>query len=245
VQVVITSHEELFVELVKNDGVTGREALIAAPEAGLGHAAILEGASLERRWKKVLTENTSTAAVDYLDRVRVFAEGVLKLMLRGEAPSVSGMVLGQLRDLLRQLNNLKKAPWNGPVFNTLLGQLEQGRPEIKYLEGSHHTTGHQFGMQEGSIVETFVRKDLYPALQRAYRSGREHRLLHGGMKALHSPPPSAVLPEGYKTKVRAIPLKILGRAAALTNSRAADGTLLAMTAVTRYPPRAVPFAAQP
>jgi hypothetical protein len=108
VQVVITSHEELFVELVKNDGVTGREGLIAAPEAGLGHAAILEGASLDRRWKKVLTENTSTAAVDYLDRVRVFVEGVLKLMLRGEAPSVSGMVLGQLRDLLRQLNNAKK-----------------------------------------------------------------------------------------------------------------------------------------
>jgi hypothetical protein len=93
------------------------------------------------------------------------------------------------------------------------------------LEGSHHTTGHQFGLQEGSIAEVFVRKNLYPALQRAYRSGREHRLLHGGMSALHAPPPSATLPEGYKTKVRSIPLTILGRAAALTNSRAADGSV--------------------
>jgi hypothetical protein len=172
-----------------------------------------------------LKERTPSAAVDYLDRARVFVEGVLKLMLRGEAPKVSRMVLGQLRDLLRQLNAARKTPWNAPVFNSLLGHLEGGRPEIRYLEGAHHTTGQHFGMIEATDVESFMRKNLLPTLDRAYRTAREHRLLHGGMKALHSAPPTATLPEGYKIMVRGIPLTVLGRAAAMTNGRAADGTV--------------------
>jgi hypothetical protein len=35
----------------------------------------------------------------------------------------------------------------------------------------------------------------------------------------------AGLPEGYKVKVRAMPLTVLGRASAMTNGRAADGTV--------------------
>jgi hypothetical protein len=135
------------------------------------------------------------------------------------------MLIGTLRDLLRQLNVAKKAPWSAPTFNTLLGQLEGGRPEIKYLEGAHHTTGQSFGMIEAADVETFMKKSLLPTLDRAYRTAREHRLLHGGMKALYSIPPTAVLPEGYKAKVRSTPLTMLGRAAASTNGRAADGTV--------------------
>jgi hypothetical protein len=43
------------------------------------------------------------------------------------------------------------------------------------------------------------------------------------MKALYAVPSTASLPEGYQTKVSTIPLKVLGRAAALTDGRIADG----------------------
>ena len=43
------------------------------------------------------------------------------------------------------------------------------------------------------------------------------------MKALHAPPPSIVLPEGYQAEVQSIPLQVHGRTAALTDGRVADG----------------------
>jgi SOS-response transcriptional repressor LexA len=43
------------------------------------------------------------------------------------------------------------------------------------------------------------------------------------LKALHASPPTAVLPEGYQTNVQNIPLRVLGRAAALSDGRVADG----------------------
>lgn len=43
------------------------------------------------------------------------------------------------------------------------------------------------------------------------------------MKALHASPPTVALPEGYKAKVQTIPLRVLGRASALSDGRVADG----------------------
>jgi SOS-response transcriptional repressor LexA len=94
---------------------------------------------------------------------------------------------------------------------------------VKYIEGAHHTTGQNYGMGEAELVEKLVRETISPTLNRAFKTAREHRLLHGGMKALYAIPPTASLPEGYQKKVRGIPLKVLGRAAALSNGKAADG----------------------
>ncbi|MGF6231843.1 hypothetical protein QFZ27_005798 [Inquilinus ginsengisoli] len=223
VQVLLTTYEEMFLDLISFDGMTGRRALIAAPGPDRDCAVVLEGASLDRRWQKALIEKTPVAAVDYLDRARVYVEGMLKLMMRGEAPGVPGMVLGVLRSLLENLNGAGKAPWKAPVFKTLVELMGKQRAEVKYLEGSHHTTGQNFGMAEATIVEQYLRSKLGPALARAYETAREHRLLHGGMKALHAALPTAVLPEGYRTKVSEIPLTLLGRAAARTDGRDADG----------------------
>ncbi len=222
-QVIITTYDESFLDLIKTDGITGRQALIAAPGAGCDHVTILEGASLDRAWSATQSQNTPKAGVDYLIQVRIYIEGLLKLMLRGEDSGVSKYVLGDLRELLSQMNTAKKAPWDRPVFGSLINILQKNRPEIRYIEGAHHSTGTSFGMGEASTVELFWRKSLRPVLERSFRTAREHRLLHGGMKALYAVPPTATLPEGYQTKVRAIPLKVLGRAAALTDGRAADG----------------------
>jgi hypothetical protein len=45
------------------------------------------------------------------------------------------------------------------------------------------------------------------------------------LKALHAEPIGVTLPEGYSAKVRNIPLQVLGRAAALSDGRVADGRL--------------------
>jgi hypothetical protein len=225
VQLVITTYDEGFLDLLRADGVTGRQALIAGPGPGCDHVSILEGAALDRAWNDARQANTPAAGVAYLDKVRVYLEGLLKLMLRGEDADVRTMVIGDLREFLARLNSGSKAPWDRPVFTTLLSAIRKGRAEVTYIEGAHHTTGRNFGMGEAAAVEQHWRKVLGPVLDRAFRTAREHRLLHGGMKALYALPSLATMPNGYPEKVRAIPLKVLGRAAALSDGRAADGSI--------------------
>ena len=223
VQLILTTHDEGFLDLIRVDGVIGREALIAAPSADIRHAQILEGGKLERVWAKANSDRTSEAGQGYIAEVREFVEGMLKQLLRGEDADIASLSLGQLRNRIKDSNDARRAPWNQPPFAKLVGALDPGRSEVQYFDGAHHTTGRSYGLVEASKVERFWRKTLNPALERAFRTAREHRLLHRGLSALYGGPAVATLPEGNIDQVRAIPLKVLGRASALTDGRVADG----------------------
>jgi energy-coupling factor transporter ATP-binding protein EcfA2 len=225
VQLVLATYEEMFLELIKIDGVKGRQAMIAAAGPELGHVGIFEGESLERQWQKAQAEKTPQAGRDYMIAVRIYLEGLLRLMLRAEDPNVSSFVIGDSREKLRQLHESDIAPWNKSEFKKLCDVLGKGKPEIKFTEMVHHTGGQNLGMGEATDVEKYWRVTLNPALHRCFSIHREHLQLHGGMKALHAPPALVSLPEGYKSKVAEIPLRIIGKAAALSDGRTADGRL--------------------
>lgn len=222
-QVILTTCDETFLDLIKVDGVTGRQALIAAASPELGSVGLFEGEALDRKWADTLRLNTPQAARDYMIAVRIYVEGMLKLMLRGEDSGLLAFVIGDLREKLRQLHDADIAPWNRPELKTLVGALGKSVPPMKYMEIAHHASGLHLGMSEAVDVEKHWRQKLRPALERGFRLTRTHHFLHGGLKALHAALPSVALPEGYQAKVRDISLTVLGRAAALTDGRAADG----------------------
>lgn len=229
VQVLLATHDEIFVELVKNvDGIVGRQGIIVAAGPELGHVGLFEGAALERKWIAAQTENTPSAAQHYISDVRVYVEGLLRLMLRGQAADVvwatNGFVTGQARNKIRELHTAKLAPWDKSEFSTLVGQLDQGIAAIRFLEMSHHAGGiGRLTMAEAADVEAHWRRKLEPALQRAFNLARDHFLIHGGLSALHAAEPGCALPEGYTAKVKSLRFQVLGRAAALTDGRVADG----------------------
>jgi hypothetical protein len=146
-------------------------------------------------------------------------------MLRGEDAACSSFVMGRSREKLNELNKANIAPWNRHEFKKLISALDKHLPPIKYMEIAHHATGSHLGMDEAVDVEKHWSKILHPALKNSFQVAREHRLLHGGLKALHAEPIGVTLPEGYSAKVRNIPLQVLGRAAALSDGRVADGRL--------------------
>jgi len=226
-QIILTTYDEMFLELIRVDGVTGRQAMMAAAGTERGHVGIFEGESLDRKWSETQELKTPQAGRDYIGKVREYVEGLLRLMLRGEDAGVlsvvSGFVVGDCREKLRQLNTNGIPPWNRPQFKKLVKILDKQSPPIKYMEIAHHAGVTSLGMQEATDVEEHWRKHLRPALDSGFRLAREHRLLHGGLKALHAAPPTVGLPEGYQAKVRTIPLQVLGRAAALSDGRVADG----------------------
>lgn len=225
VQVLLATHEELFLSFLAIDGVSGRQALICSAGQELGHVGLFEGDALDRRWAVVQKNKTPAAAKEYMAAVREFVEGMLKLMLRVEGMEVKGSVIGSSRDKISNLHKGGLEPWGRSVYGALAGALGKGVAEIKFIEIAHHDLGAHLGMTEAVDVEKYLRKTLRPVLERAFRNARDHRALHGGLTALHAMPPTAVLPDGYKAIVRAIQLPLIGKAAALSDGRIADGCM--------------------
>ena len=226
-QLILTTYDENFLDLIKVAGVTGRQAMIATAGPELGHVGIFEGESLDRKWSETKKLNTQKAGCDYISAVRVYAEGLLRLMLRGEDATVAtvagGFVMGESREKIHQLNDKGFPPWDRPQFKKLVSALDKHSAPIKHMEIAHHAGGVALGIAEATDVEEHWRKRVSGALDHCFRLARQYHQLHGGLKALHSPPPTVALPEGYKTKVQTIPLRVLGRAAALSGGRVADG----------------------
>ncbi len=226
-QIILTTYDETFLELIKVGGVVGRQAMLATAGTELGHIGIFEGASIDRKWSGTQTLNTPAAGSDYIGKVRVYVEGLLRLMLRGEDVAVSsavrGFVVGNCRDKINYLNTKGIAPWDRPQFKKLVSVLENNLPPIKHMEMAHHASGTHLGMAEAIDVEKHWREKLRPALENGFRLAREHHLLHGGLKALHEGSVTVALPEGYSATVKTIPLQVLGRAAAFSDGRVADG----------------------
>jgi energy-coupling factor transporter ATP-binding protein EcfA2 len=168
VQVILSSHDEQFLSFLAVDGVVGRKALIASAGAELGHIGVFEGDELDRRWQRVRVEKTQKAAQDYMAAVRVYVEGMLKLMLRGEDVDVRTFVLGDSRERLTVLNKAKHEPWARNAFEALANALGKNVKEIKFIEKAHHSEGAAMGMSEASDVQTYWTKPLRPALERAF-----------------------------------------------------------------------------
>jgi recombinational DNA repair ATPase RecF len=222
VQVLLTTHDEQFLRLISMHDVTGRHAHICAAAEEIGHIAVLEGDQLDRKWEAAEKAKTPEAAKDYIAAVREFVEGMLKLMLRGIDPDIPRAVLGVCREKISELRNHGIEPWRQSAFNSLLAAIGKGCKEITWMEDAHHS-GVVFGMNEAKDVQKHWRKTLRPALERGFRIIRDHRALHGGLTALHAFPPSVLLPEGHKAKIRQFKLSFVGTAAALTDGRIADG----------------------
>jgi len=224
-QLILATHDQMFLELIKIGGISGREAMSAAAGAELGFMGVFEGASLQRKWDETKKLTTPQAGRDYMSAVRVYLEGILKLMLRGEDANVATFVVGDSRNKIEHLNRSEIAPWDRSEFANLAKALGKNVTAIKHIEISHHASGVNLGMQEAIEVEGYWKKTLKPQVDTCIRLARDYFVMHGGLTALRLSQPSTTLPEGHKVKVSQIPLRVLGKAAALSNGRTADGCI--------------------
>jgi hypothetical protein len=235
VQLILASFDQMFIELIKMGGVTGRQAMCAAAGPELGFIGLFEGDSLNRKWAETKKLNTPQAGRDYMNATRIYLEGLLRLMLRGEDAKVSSFVVGDCREKITHLNNSHKSPWDRPEFKRLALNLGKQLTAIRYIETSHHASANNLGMAEAIAVEEHWRTKLQPALDAGFRLARDYLIMHGGLTALRAPTPVITLPEGHKAKVAQIPLQVLGKAAALSDGRSADGCIdLDVYAATAY-----------
>lgn len=224
IQVVLATHDPSFIGTATAAQIKGRNALIAAATTALGHVAIFEGGALERAWTTADTSKTPKDCQTYLSDVRVYLEGMLKIMLQAEDPSVGTQVVGEMRETISQLHNRRISPWNRPSFLNLANALKK-QPETKFFEGAHHTTGQIYGLAEATDLHKHWHKTLGPLLTRCFLQIREHQIRHGGASRLQLSSATVDLPEGYQSELRSHHLQILGRASALSDGRVSDGAV--------------------
>jgi hypothetical protein len=227
IQVILTSHDEAFIRLIKVSGVSGRDAMIVSAGKEFAHITVLEGEHLEREWVNASTLGTPKAAQDYMNAARIYVEGMLKLMLRGEISAPDTYVLGSCRERISILHKHGGgvSPWNRSEMGNLVAALDKRKPQIIHMEIAHHADGAQLAIAEATDVRAHLTTKLLPTLDHCFRLVRQNLSLHAGQKALHKPAPIIPFPEGHRDSVRNLQFKIWGRVAALTSGLAADGLL--------------------
>lgn len=229
VQIVLVTHDQNFLELISVSGMSGRMALLSSAADDIKQISIYDGALLEKLWQKAESSRLPNDAQAYLSAVRVQIETILRIMLRGQEANVNavatGFVLGDSRAKLEWLHVKKRSPWDQPATNELTKVLNKDQSAIKYLEMSHHAGIGNLGMAEAIDVHVYLKGKLSPALNKVFKAQREHFRLHSGMTQLHASATVLPWPEGFNNDVRDIPLRVLGKAAALTNGRHADGCI--------------------
>ena len=117
-------------------GIAGREAMCAAAGPELGHLGLFEGGSLQRKWEETVNLSTPQAGRDYMGAVRIYLEGLLKLMLRGEDAKVSSFVVGDSRNKVEQLHKTGVTPWSRSEFGNLAKVLGKNVMQIRYIEAA-------------------------------------------------------------------------------------------------------------
>ena len=89
----------------------------------------------------------------------------------------------------------------------------------------HHFRDEDMGYAQAIEVEGFWRKKLSPVLLQAFQAQRDHAAMHGELSFQIAPRDSIPLPGGHEDILRTTSLQVLGRAAAMTDGRVADGRL--------------------
>lgn len=224
-QFLIATYDTAFVDNLRTEGFKARFVRIDPINSETGNLTVIDGTELERLWRKVCQEQSGAAARVYIGQVRVHAETLMRLMLRGEGPVLPSPTWAPLRQKLQDLVEGGVPPYNRKVFVRLLGLLRPSVREVKLINRPHHCNEEDVGYAQAVDVEHYWRKQLGPCVSEAFETCRDFRSVNGELRALFASASTLQLPDGRKDAVRSIPLVLHGRAAAMTAGRAADGQL--------------------
>jgi hypothetical protein len=229
IQVILATHDDNFIQLIRYSGVSGREALLSSAGPDTGHMTVFDGENLQKVWNKADDSKLDVDARVYISAARIQIEAILRIMLRGEEAGLTsvstGFVIGESRNKIEWLISKGKAPWDKGPFLKLTKLLNKNLTAIKHLEMSHHASSNSLGMAEAIDVHKYLNCELREALLKSFKTQREHFRAHGGLTSLYAAANVLPFPDGYQAEVKTIPLNIFGRAAALSDGKVADGCI--------------------
>lgn len=226
-QLIVTTHKRSFYQmLVDHEKLIAQQGLIGAVNKVSGVATIANGGELRRIYEDAKANNDDAKARDYIRKVRIYCEDLLKFMLRGISNQVPDMTLNQLKEELKRLRQDHIAPFDRRPFEALINALNESHKAIQYINDPHHKDDESFGVAEADVVKEYWEKTLLDRMHTAFGVYDTFERYTGEPRTFPWAKNVIDFPTGHKDRVRQCVMRQTGvAAAAKTDGRVGDGIL--------------------
>jgi hypothetical protein len=226
-QLIVTTHERIFYQmLVSHEKLKAQQGLIGGVNAISGVATIASGGELERLYEEARVSNNDAKAKEYIRKVRIYCEDLIKFMLRSFGNQIPDMTLNKLREELKDLAEKHVAPFDRKAFEKLVAALKESEKAIQYINEPHHKEDETYGLAEAGVVKAYWDGILLDKLHAAFSAFDAFELYTGEPRTFPWAKNVVNFPDGHLIRVKAAEMHQTGLAAAAkTGGRAGDGIL--------------------
>jgi len=215
-QLFLLTHEREFSKLLSlTNSINGQKGKLAAPSSSSRVAHVINGTHLDRLFTEAAIDEDEEKSCKYVEEVRKYCEGLLKIILRPESFEINGGTLNPLTNLLEQMHNDGVAPFNRRTFKKLIAFLDvNSQPAIKLLNASHHEDESTIGFTQAEQVKKYWDKHLRKAFYQAFQRAADYDAYGGASHLFPANDNPIDFPEGHSTQIKAISFSSSGVVAA-------------------------------
>jgi hypothetical protein len=227
-QLFLTTYEREFYQcMVEIEDLQGEQGLIGGVNKTSRVATIVNGNWLQEIWREAKENNDDAKGRDYIAKVRVYCEDLLKFMLRGEGLRIPDLTLGQLKRELERLHARHVAPFNREPFRKLIDTLDGGGGKaMSLINRVHHSDDASIGLAEATDVKLFWETELRRKIEDAFAVYDRFESFYGEPRTFPWAKTVVAFPDGLCGEVGALTLQQTGiAAAAKTDGRVGDGVV--------------------
>lgn len=226
-QLIVTTHERSFYQMmVDHEKFVTQQGLIGGVNKISCVATVANGGELQRCYNDAKLNNDDAKAREYIRKVRIYCEDLIKFMLRNVGSQIPDMTLSQLKEELKKLCKSHVAPFDRKAFEALTNALNESQKAVQYINEPHHKDDESFGVAEADVVKEYWDKTLLDKIHTAFGVFDTFELYTGEPRTFPWAKNVIDFPEGHKDKIRASEFLQTGIvAAAKTNGRVGDGIL--------------------
>lgn len=226
-QLIVTTHDRNFYQMmIDHEKFSAQQGLIGGVNKTSGVATVANGGELQRVFDEATTNNDDVKAREYIRKVRIYCEDLVKFMLRSVSNEIPDMTLNALKEELKRLYMTHVAPYDRKAFEGLINALNNSNKAIQYINEPHHKDDETYGVAEADVVKKYWDKTLLEKIHTAFGVFDTFELYTGEPRTFPWAKNVIEFPDGYTNKVKSAEMQQTGvAAAAKTDGRAGDGVL--------------------
>jgi len=228
-QILLITHERQFFQmLVNSEKLPGQQGLVVRLCDASKVATIIFGDSLSSAFAEAEATNDDQKGHSYVQKVRIYLEDLLKIMLRIEGIDIQNQTLDDLATLMKARRTASVPPFTNPSFGKLLEYIAGGGggKAMQYINEAHHHFDGTIGVAQAADVKKFWEERVESRLHTCFKIFAEFEA-HVGEPRLFAWMDNVVqLPPTDAADLKAVNFFHTGiAAAAKTDGRAGDGLI--------------------
>lgn len=228
-QVILITHERQFFQmLVNSEKLPGQQGLVVRMCDASKVARVIYGDSLASAFEEAQSSGDDQKGHAYVQKVRVYLEDLLKIMLRAEGVDIYNQSPDDLCTLMKKRRTDSVPPFTNPVFRTLLEHIAGGGggKAMDFINKAHHQFDGTIGVAQAADVKKFWEDQVESRLHTCFKIFAEFEA-HVGEPRLFAWMENVVqMPTTDVLDLKAVHFHCTGiAAAAKTDGRAGDGLI--------------------